>query len=87
MFSFTNWQINIVDLVTIKGASQLRPTLFHGLESWTGLVDWTRGLSWKQLLNNNPDIIHLLRHWRHHYRATTAGTALPYKYDTTACTN
>ena len=41
---------------------------------WTGL-DWTglaRGLSWKQLLNNNPGIIHLLQHWRHHYRATTA---------------
>ena len=37
-----------------------RPTLFHRL-------DWTRGLSWKQLLNNNPGIIHLLQHWRHHY--------------------
>ena len=56
-------------------------SLFHGL-------DWTRGLSWKQLLNNNPGIIHLLQHWRHHYRATTAGTALPYKLDdTSACTN
>ena len=40
-------------------------------------ADWTHGLSWKQLLNNNPGIIHLLQHWRHHYRATTAGTALP----------
>ena len=45
----------------------------------TGL-DWTHGLSWKQLLNNNPGIIHLLQHWRHHYRATTVLLlALPYK--------
>ena len=49
------------------------PTLLHGL-------DWTRGLSWKQLLNNNPEIIHLLQHWRHHYRAATVLLlALPYK--------
>ena len=43
----------------------------------TGL-DWTRGLSWKQLLNNNPGIIHPLQHWRHHHRATTvaAGSSL-----------
>ena len=26
---------------------------------WTGLTDWTCGLSWKQFLNNNPGIIHL----------------------------
>ena len=37
----------------------------------TGL-DWTRGLNWKQLLNNNPGIIHLLQQWRHHYQTTTA---------------
>ena len=42
-------------------------------------TDWTRGLSWKQLLKDNPGIIHLLQHWRHHYQATTAGTAIPYK--------
>ena len=41
---------------------------------WTGL-DWTRGLSWKQLLNNNPGTIHLLQHWRHHYQAITAAAA------------
>ena len=47
----------------------------------TGLTNWTDGLSWKQLLNNNPGIImiHLLERWRHHYRATTAGIALSYK--------
>ena len=39
-------------------------------------------------LNNNPGIIHLLQHSRHHYRAITAGTSLPYKSDdTSACTN
>ena len=60
---------------TIKG-----PNVFRGLDSArTGLADWTHALSWKQLLNNNPDIIYLLQHWRHHYRATTADTALPYK--------
>ena len=54
----------------------------------TGLADWTHGLSWKQLLNNNPGIIHLLQHWRHHYRTITIGTALSYKSDdTSACTN
>ena len=53
--------------------------LTHGLDSQTGLADWTHALSWKQFLNNNPDIIHLMPHWRHHYRATTADTALPYK--------
>ena len=42
------------------GVSLQRRTLFHGL-------DWTRGLSWKQLLNNNPGIINFLQHWRHHY--------------------
>ena len=56
-----------------------RPNVFHGLDSRTGLADWTHALSWKQLLNNNPGIIHLLQHWRHHYRVTTADTALPYK--------
>ena len=32
-------------------------------------------------LNNNPGIIHLLQHWRHHYRATTAaaGSSLQIK--------
>ena len=44
-----------------------------------GLTDWTHALSYKQFLNNNPDIIHLLQHWRPQYRATTADTALPYK--------
>ena len=58
---------------------------------WTGLADWT-GLDWwtelETALNNNPGIIYLLQHWRHHYRAITAGTALPYKSDdTSACTN
>ena len=53
------------------------PNVFRGLDSQTGLVDWIHTLSWKQLLNNNPGIIHLLQHWRHHYRATTADTALP----------
>ena len=61
----------------MEQGSGARPNLFHGLDSWTGLVYWTEGLSWKQLLNNNPGIIHLLQHWRHHYQATTAGTALP----------
>ena len=51
----------------------------HGLNSRTELADWTHALSWKQLLNNNPGIIHLLQRWRHHYRVTTADTALPYK--------
>ena len=45
----------------------------------TGLADWTQALNWKQLLNNNPGIIHLLQRWRHHYQATTAGNAFPYK--------
>ena len=53
--------------------------VFRGLDSRTGLADWTHALSWKQLLNNNPGITHLLQHWRHHYRVTTADTALPYK--------
>ena len=56
-----------------------RPNVFRGLDSRTGLADWTHALTWKQLLNNNPGIIHLLQHWRHHYRVTTADTALPYK--------
>ena len=61
-----------------KGGKQW-PNVFPGLDSRTGLADWTHALSWKQLLNNNPGIIHLLQHWRHHYRVTTANTALPYK--------
>ena len=76
--------------ISTKGRQLLkyRPTLFHRLYLCTGLADWIHGLSWKQILNNNPGIIHLLQHWRHHYRATTADTALPYKsYDTSACTN
>ena len=52
---------------------------------WTGLADWTE---LETVLNNNPGIIHLLQHWRHYYRAITAGTALPYKSDdTSVCTN
>ena len=39
----------------------------------------THGLSWKQFLNNYLGVINLSKHWRHYYRATTAGTALPYK--------
>ena len=56
-----------------------RPNVFRGLDSRTGLADWTPALSWKQLLNNNLGITHLLQHWRHHYRVTTADTALPHK--------
>ena len=58
--------------------SFLGPILYS--TDWTGL-DWTGGLRWKQLLNNYPGIIHLLQHWRHHYRATTAtaGSSLQIK--------
>jgi len=41
---------------------------------WTCVLD-----PWAELemtLNNN---LHDFYHWRHHYRATTSGTALPYK--------
>ena len=44
-----------------------RRNVFRGLDSRT------------ELLNNNPGIIHILQHWRHHYRATIADTDLPYK--------
>ena len=38
------------------------PNVFRGQDSRTGLADWTHALSWKQFLNNNPGIIHLLQH-------------------------
>ena len=46
------------------------------------LTDWnsrTHRLSWKQLLIINPGIIQPFQHWRHHHRATAAGTTLPCK--------
>ena len=30
-------------------------------------ADWSRGPSWKRLLNNNPGIIYLLQCWERHY--------------------
>jgi len=46
----------------------------------TYFVDWTHGLLWKQILNTNPDVIHLTKYWRYHYQATIAGTALPLQF-------
>ena len=62
-----------------NSSTSLWPNVFRGLDSRTELADWTHAMNRKQLLNNNPDIIHILQHWRHHYRATTADTALLYK--------
>ena len=75
-------ELNLVNLVTnrIMPASVQHDILdIETCISRTGLADWTHALSWKQLLNNNPGIIHLLQYWRHHYQVTTADTALPYK--------
>jgi len=45
-------------------------------DSQTGLTDSRTEL--ETALNNNPGIFHLFYHWKHHYRATAAGTVLPY---------
>jgi len=36
--------------------------------------------SWTELERINPGIIQPFQHWRYHYQATAAGTALPCNY-------
>ena len=64
-------------VITIQQSHKIQQKGKH--EDVIYFADWTHGLSWKQLLKNNPGIIHLLQHWRYHYQTTTVGTAFPYK--------
>ena len=68
-------------LNVFEGSAQWH-NVFRRLDSWTGLTNWTCRLDslteLETALNNNLGINHLLKHWRHQYRAITAGNALPH---------